>query len=366
VQAAQMVGYGFEIGDHPSDGQQCGDDWTYAELYAQYATDLTTWRAKYSSVPSQVSSRYHCYSWDDWDMMPRVNRALGVKYDLNTVAYPASWVNSNSPMVTGSGMNMRLTDTSGALLDVHQGVTNFDNTAADSMAIAAMFDNAVGVKGYYGLFGSHYDMGPNDQYHDMLVNMAKSRHIPIISADQALEWLTSRERSTISQLASPSIGQVTFRVTPSEGAHGLKAMLPSDDASGHIGSLRRDGQLVNYQTEMIKGVSYITFEARSGQYDARYSDYGKQSDQSVGTSPPIKATNIAARQSDVVSAEGEVSVPQNQTPTTYRYSSGDSTDSRQQPTDGPWYTRPIAWASGLGVAVILGGVGWWAIAMRRH
>jgi hypothetical protein len=369
TQAAQLAGYGFEIGDHPSENQNCSDYNLYAELYAQYAGDMTAWRAKYTSVPHQVSSRYHCYTWSDWDMMPRADQALGVRYDLNTVAYPASWISSRSPMVTGSGMNMRLTDASGALLDVHQGVTNFDNTAVDSTAVAAMFDNALGVNGYYGLFGSHYDMGPGDFYHDTLVNLAKSRGVPVISAAQALEWLTSREQSTISQLASPATGQVTFRITPSEGAHGLQAMVPSQDAGGHAVSLLRDGQAVSYQTKIIKGVSYIVFEARSGQYEVHYSDYGQAASQSDDNTEFVKSGTLAMYQSADAPVADQVT--EDKTATAQSHKGTMSVDNKhdylsQLPSHIPWYSQPTVWVVGTGVAIAVTGTSWGLVSVRRR
>jgi hypothetical protein len=371
AQAAKLAGYGFEIGDHPSDDKQCGNHGSYAELYAQYAADLTAWRTKYSSLPQQVSSRYHCYAWSDWDMMPRADYALGVGYDLNTVAYPATWVGSRSPMVTGSGMNMRLTDASGALVDVRQGVTNFDNTTADSTAIAAMFDNALGADGYYGLFGSHYDMGPGDQYHDTLVNLAKSRNIPMISAAQALEWLTGREQSTISQLASPVIGQVTFQITASEGAYGLRAMIPSRSAGGDVVSLLRDGQPVVYQAENIKGVSYIVFDARSGAYEARYSDYGQGVTQpAIGTNL-VKPGNGAARKAVAMVAGDKIAQESEENSITSSpdrtVSAGAENDnSSQSSTAAPWYGLSIVWVIGAGALAATAGVGWWLVSMRHR
>jgi hypothetical protein len=375
AQAAQAVGYGFEIGDHPSDSKQCSDDRTYAGFYAQYATDLTVWRAKYSSVPQPVSSRFHCYAWNDWDIMPRADQTFGVKYDLNTVAYPLSWISSRSPMVTGSGMNMRLTDASGALLDVHQGVTNFDNTSADSTAIAAMFDNAVGVNGYYGLFGSHYDMGPNDPYHDTLVALAKSRHIPIISAAQALEWLTSREQSTISQLESPATGQVTFRIAAAEGAHGLRAMVPLRDAGGTVTELKRDGQVIPYQTETIKGVAYVVFAARAGSYDVRYSDYGQgvasTPSQELSAGASVKQMRYQAS-ATATAPEAQAAQVENQaTVTTPRDAQGlmyviEETNSPHFNATPPWYNRPITWVIGAGALVATGSAGWWLLAFMRR
>lgn len=372
AQASQLVEYGFEIGDHPSEDGQCSYDDTYSELYGQYSSDLTVWRSKYSSVPYQTSARYHCYSWSNWDMMPRANQALGVRYDLNTVAYPASWVSSRSPMVTGSGMNMRFTDATGALLDVHQGVTNFDNTAANETAIAAMLDNAIGVNGYYGIFGSHYDMGPEDLYHKKLTDMARSRGVPLISAEQALEWLTSREQSAIREMDGSTPGRLVFGIEASEGAHGLQAMLPFRDASGTIARLLCDGVEVNYHLKVVKGVSYAVFDARPGSYEATYSDYGQavveleDSPKSTTIVTPFQRQGIEQQPS-----EEELVTPASMSnaPSGRRSSSSDRA-TQSEPTvetSAPWYSSPAVVVTGVGVTVAtVAGTSWWLGAVRRR
>lgn len=370
TQAAQLAGYGFEIADHPSDDQQCGGQTTYTSLYTQFASDLTAWRAKYSSVPNQISSRYHCYAWPDWDLMPRVSQALGVQYDLNTVAYPVGWVDSRSPMVTGSGMNMRLTDTSGAMLAVRQGVTNFDNTAANSTAIAAMLDNAIGVNGYYGIFGSHYDMGSNDLYHDTLVNLAMSRNVPLISAAQASEWLTGREQSVMSELASPVLGQVTFNITASEGAHGLRAMMPLYNDGGQIVSLSYNGESIDYQTKVIKGVTYGVFDARTGEYEVRYSNYVQAASQTGGSEASIPKVHTAIHRTASLSlGDGSIEreeqgqpIRLNNTPTT----DGDmGKNTSEAASDESLFTGYMVWLAGFSVALIALGA-WWALVLRRR
>jgi hypothetical protein len=386
-QAVQLAGYGFEIANHPSNtNAQCYNDADYAELYPHYSASMTTWNAKYSGVAPSMTSRYHCYSWADWDMMPRAGQAQGVKYDLNTVAFPASWINSRSPMVTGSGMNMRLTDISGALMNVHQGVTNFDNTSANATSIAAMLDNAIGVNGYYGIFGSHYDMEAGETYHQLLVDIAKSRGVPLISAAQALDWLTSREQSSFDQLAHPVVGQLTFHVTASEGAHGLRAMVPATDGAGTIANLLRAGQAVTYQTQTIKGVSYIVFEARTGDYDVRYSNYTPPTQPSGtpgagstgGTTSTTSSAPRAVSQSASIS-HTSVSTSDETNSTTATTEGQKSSDLgvdivhddqplktiEPTPTETPWYGRGVVWWI-AGVVLLLIALIWWFIAARRR
>ncbi|HEU4831013.1 MAG TPA: hypothetical protein VFS65_02485, partial [Candidatus Saccharimonadales bacterium] len=283
--ASQYASYGFEVADHPSRAGGCivpteGD----AQLNVYFSDDLAAWRAKYVSLPAQQTSRHHCYTWNSWDVMPLADIANGIRYDLNTVAFPVAWIGSKSPLVTGSGMNMRLTDASGAMVDVRQGVTNFDNISADATSIAAAFDNALGSNGYYGIFGSHYDM--TDDYEDTLYSLAKSRNVPIISSQQALTWLDGRNSSNFLNLTSSERGKVSFTIVSGEGAHGLQAMMPMKDAGGSLTSLAYEGQAVDYRTDIIKGVQYAIFSALPGDYDVTYSD--------VAVAPTVSGNTPAA------------------------------------------------------------------------
>ncbi|HEY8886682.1 MAG TPA: DUF4082 domain-containing protein [Candidatus Microsaccharimonas sp.] len=270
--AAQYNSLGFELGSHPSYSGGCGNFSTYADLTSHYSSDLLAFQTKYFTLPVQTTVRFHCYLWPSWDWMPRADLLNNVHYDLNSVAYPASLVGTHSPLVSGSGMNMRLTDASGALLDVHQGVTNFDNASAGTTSIAKTFDNALGATGYYGMFGSHYDM--TDSYASTLLSIAKSRNIPTITSQQALQWLSGRESSNFSQLASTAQGKETFTITTGEGAHGLQAMIPTSDKAGSLQTITIGAQPVTYRTDVIKGVQYAIFNAIPGDYTVMYSDFG--------------------------------------------------------------------------------------------
>jgi hypothetical protein len=383
AQAAQLTGYGFEIANHPvSPTGNCYNDANYTELYPKYAASMTTWNAKFTNVAPPVSTRYHCYSWPSWDAMPLSAQSQGIKYDLNTVAFPASWINSRSPMVTGSGMNMRLTDTAGAMIDVHQGVTNFDNTSANSTAITAMLDNAIGPNGYYGMFGSHYDMEAGEVYHQLLVDIAKSRGVPTITSKQALDWLTSREQSSFTQLARPTTGQLTFHVTASEGAHGLRSMVPVTNGGGTITSVTRGGQAVSYQTQTIKGVSYAVFDGRTGDYDVRYSNYSPVAGNTDGNAPGAGISPITTPRSGLSAAYSvdttadDTTVPGTDQPAddmgVHIVHDDQPLKTTTQPAetesqDTPWYEQPNVWLAAGGGSVVLAGSVWWGIgALRRR
>jgi hypothetical protein len=280
ARATQYKDLNFEIGDHV--GTTCGNFISYATLTTEYNNDLAAWRAKYTGIPNQVSHRYHCYVWSDWDTQARVDTDNGIRYDLNYMAYPASWLGSRSPIITGSGMNMRLTDVDGDMMDVRQGVTNFDDQVSTITNINATLDNAIGSTGYYGIFGTHYDM--SNVYDKTLYAAAKAHNVPMISSKQALTWLDGHGSSTFSNLAGVN-GQFTFTINTAIGANQLRAMMPIQDAAGTLTSLKLAGAPVTYQTQAVKGVQYAVFDAVPGNYAVGYDDY----DPDFGTTPPASS-----------------------------------------------------------------------------
>ncbi len=368
ARASQYIGYGFEIGDHPSDGGGCGTYTTLSDLNTAMAYNLSSWRSAHPGLPLQKTLRYHCYIWNNWDMQPLADFANGIRYDLDTVAYPSSWIGTNSPMVTGSGMNMRLTDINGAMIDVHQGVTNFDNTTAGTASITAAFDNALGPNGYYGIFGSHYDM--NDSYNQTLFSIAKSRNVPIISSQQALTWLDGRSSSNFANLKSLGIGRESFTIDVAEGAIGLQAMLSLNDAGGAIANIKLNGQAVTYQTNIIKGEQYAIFAAQPGDYVVTYSDYAAPVTTTAAGSPSqVKSADANSNTSDSVAATAGSAVADapsdGQTPSITRPITPAKTSpvsTSVKPGLSPLAT--IAIAAGAATVAGGGGAGIWAAIKR--
>jgi hypothetical protein len=299
--------------------------------------------------------------------MPRADVANGIRYDLNTVAYPASWIGGRSPMVTGSGMNMRLTDATGALLDVRQGVTNFDNVSSGATSIAATLDNALGAKGYYGIFGSHYDM--SDGYEKTLYALAASRHVPVISAEQALTWLDGRAASNFTNLRSEAIGRGVFSLHAAEGAYGLQAMMPLRDAGGELVTIAMGGHTVDYRTEIIKGIQYAIFAAKPGDYEVTYSDFGILTPGMGNVTPKstlAQGTGATSRGSEVASSSGPVDMPSQ---FAGRVSSEDEHLQAHTQTSqaSDWWHQPIVvWIFGGGAVLTTSGVAWWLVSVRRR
>jgi hypothetical protein len=306
TRATQYYNLGFGIGDHVSN--TCSNWVSLATLTAEYTADLATWRAKYSGVPNQTTHRYHCYVWADWDSQIQMDVANDIRYDLNYVNYPGSWFGTRAPLMTGSAMNMRFTDADGDMVNVHQGVTNIDDQSSNITNINALFGNALDSDGFYGIFGTHYDMVGS--FDNVLYSAAQSLGVPVISSEQALTWLDGRDSSAFSNFGG-SDGQYTFDITAGVGANNLQAMLPTQDAGGTLTSLTLAGSTVSYQTQTVKGVQYAVFDANPGSYTATYSDFGAgtggggSSGSGGGTTTTKKKTTITTTEEPTVTPTGE-------------------------------------------------------------
>lgn len=394
VRAAQYERLGYEIADHVSNNKLCNDYTSQANFSSIFGDDLSAWRSEYPSISDQVSNRTHCYLWSDWDSVPIVELAHGVRYDLNYVAYPGAWVNSRAPLMTGSGMNMRLTEADGDMIDVRQGVTNLDDTSANATSVNALLNNAVGSPGFYGIFGTHYDM--TSSYDVTLYEAAASRGIPLISSAQALTWLDGHGSSTFSDF-SGAAGQYLFTVSAAEGAYGLKAMMPINSAGGTLNNLKLAGTNVSYQTQAVKGVQYAVFDASPGNYTATYSDYqtpgpdpepnpGDDDGAGTGTSDPenpgggsssspSRSSRKTANLHDGNKSATPEATNENQLPDSSENSqtpaeddgnnSGPDRSEEQSISDrngGNW----VPWVlTGVGTILLLGGI-WWFVAARRR
>ncbi len=380
ARAAQYLTYGFEIGDHV--GTACSNFTSFATLSAEYTATLNTWRAKYSSIPNQVSHRYHCYVWNEWDTQARVDLANGIRYDLNYVAFPGTWIGSRSPIMTGSAMNMRFTDTTGAMLDVRQGTTNIDDQAAGGTdtTLNALLDGALN-NNYYGIFGTHYDMG--NVFDKTLFAAIRAHNVPMISSAQALSWLDGRNSSTFSNFSGGN-GQYNFTVAAAVGAVKLRAMLPTHDAAGTLTALSLAGSTVSYQTQTVKGEEYAVFDASPGAYVATYSDQSSGGGGSGGSSGSgsssagqgagaatktavPRASNTTQQETSVLDEQkppetSKTTQPAQQTTTPTLPSTSDATSPEQSGNAFPWWL--VYGVLGFGVL----GFGFWLFLLwrRRH
>ncbi len=272
AQAASYVANGFEVALHLNTGGGPCANWTPAELDIYYIVQMSTFQAKYTSVPPLLTERTHCVAWSDWASQPKVMLAHGMKLDTNYYHYPAAWIGGNPGFMTGSGLIMRFADLDGTTIDAYQAHTFMTDESGQSYpsTVNSLLDKATGPEGYYGVFTANMHTDEIDSPgSEAIITSAVARSVPVITAKQALDWTEGRNASSFREFAW-SGNTLTFRVVVGATANGLEAMLPMDGPSGRLSALQRGGSPVFFTTRTVKGVEYAAYTAVSGVYTAVY------------------------------------------------------------------------------------------------
>ena len=285
--------HGFEMGVHVTNN--CQDFTSFQDLDASYAPQLQSFHTNFPSLPAQTTHRFHCIVWSDWLTQAKVELSHGIRYSMDYYYWPPTWINGRPGLFTGSGLPMRFADLNGSMLNVYQGVSDLvnENGVNYDVGVATLLDNAIGQKGYYGLFGTHDDYR-DTTFSTAVINAAKARNVPIISAKQALTWVDGRNNSSFGSITWNN-NQLSFSVTAYAGAVNLRTMLPLYSATGELNSITKNGNTVSFTVETIKGMQYAFFDAPLGinNFVATYIP---------DTTPPVITNVVATPNADGTSA----------------------------------------------------------------
>jgi hypothetical protein len=272
AEVASYVAQGFEIALHVTTG--CVD-WTSASLTSAYTTQLTQFATQYPHAGAPKTNRTHCVVTSDYATQPQVEFNKGIRLDTNYYYFPEAWILDRPGMFTGSGMPQRFASSTGAMIDVYQATTQMTDESGQTFPKNpdALLDNAINL-GYYGAFTAnmHTDFNPSNSSISSvaIVNSAKNRGIPVISARQMLDWLDGRNASTFQSIAW-SGNVLSFTIGVGAGANGLQAMVPpAGRAFGPVSGITMGGAPVPFTMQDIKGVSYAVFAAAAGTYEVTY------------------------------------------------------------------------------------------------
>jgi methionine-rich copper-binding protein CopC len=264
---------GFEVGLHP---QNNCTNYSPSSLQNDYDTQLATWTQKYTSLQSPVSNRYHCLVWSDWSSQPEVEKAHGIRLDVNYYYWPPNWVNDRPGFFTGAGLPQRFARTDGTMIDVYQATTQMTDESGQSYPFTpdTLLDRAQGPLGYYGAFTAnmHTD-DPSTFQSDQLLASAFAHGVPLVTARQMLTWLDGRNASSFGSI-SGSGTSLQFTISVGTGADRLTAMVPTVSSGGTLSTLTRDGSAVSFTRQTVKGLEYALFAAAPGSYSATYTSGG--------------------------------------------------------------------------------------------
>jgi hypothetical protein len=266
-QAAAYGAQGFEIGSHAS--TYC-HNWSGHSLNRAFFEDLHEFHLVFPSVPPQQSSRLHCIVWSDYAGQPYIERAWNIRYDMNYYYWPRNWVDGRAGFMTGSGLPMRFSDEVGQLIDVYQHETHLvDEVFAGAFeAVEALIDRALGPEAYYGAFGTHFDF--HNAFDVQLMGLAVAKGVNMVSVQQMLDWIEGRNASFFGN-ARWEASTLSFEAHTDPRTGGmLLGMLPRHFGGAQLLEIRRDAEIIPFDTENIKGIEYSLFSASTGSYVATY------------------------------------------------------------------------------------------------
>ncbi len=271
AEADELVAAGFDLGAHVTTSCQ---NWSPRSLDLAYARGLRAFRARFPALPAQRGSRLHCVVTSDPLTQPRVERAWGIRLDMNYYRWPPEWVDRREGFMTGSGLPMRFSDLDGGLLDVHQQETHLVDEVfhGDADALRRLVSRARGPQGWVGAFGTHVDF--TDSFADDLVSVARGLRVPVVSAEQLLAWTDARAATTYGHPQRDD-RHVHFRVRgPSAAEVGgpgmLRAMMPLRTRDGVVRRVLHHGKDLPHDVREVQGLEYAVFDAVPGGYTVRY------------------------------------------------------------------------------------------------
>ena len=273
AQAAAYTQQGFEVAAHINTG--CAS-YAASSLPAIYSYELDQFASNFPSVPAPVTNRTHCIAWSDWSTQATVSLSKGIRLDTNYYYWPPSWVANRPGFFTGSGIPMRFAQKDGSLINVFQAATQLTDESGQQFpyTINTLLDNAIGPNGYFGVFTAnmHTDSNTGDSrlWSDQIVDSAKARGVPVVSAKQMLQWLDAKDTSSFGSF-NWSGNTLTFSIAAAASANGLQALIPAVGPSGALTGLSQGGNPVAFSIQTLKGIDYAVFSAASGTYTAVYS-----------------------------------------------------------------------------------------------
>ncbi|MCW2955651.1 MAG: hypothetical protein JWO69_520 [Thermoleophilia bacterium] len=233
---------------------------------------LGTFAGMYPSLPAQETMRTHCVVWTTWLDDQKIARAEGIRLDLNSYYWPVTWVQNRPGLMTGSGFPMKLADRDGSTIDMWSANTQITDESGQTLNLHArtLLDNALDpTKQYFGAFvaNMHVD-GGNEPLAQTVLNVAVGRGVPVISAEQLLEWSDTRAATKLTDTTWDGTA-LGFDVTTS--ARNLDVLVPAVIGGKRIASVKRcDGTLVEPNTATIKGVEQAFIGVTTGRYAVSY------------------------------------------------------------------------------------------------
>jgi hypothetical protein len=264
AQASSYNNAGFEVALHVN--TNCAD-FTPSSLESFVSSQLSSWSAKYTSLPLPVTNRTHCIAWSDYTTQPRVELNHGIRFDTNYYYWPPAWVNNQPGFFTGSGIHMRFADSNGNLMDVFQAPTQMtDESGQTYLHCRYTLTGRSDLKAITVLLANAHTDVPETLESDAIVSSAPAREFRDFSTpDAGMAGGRYARRSTVSSERHA----LSFTINVGQGANGLS---PWCRKSGrNVTGITRDGTPVSFASVTVKGITYVRFTA-ANEYQSSHTD----------------------------------------------------------------------------------------------
>ncbi len=261
--------------------------------------------------------------------------------------------------LTGSGLPMRFVDLNGEILPVYQQLTNivdeqymaqpfYPDWNQDAAQVIAMMDD--GLRAYHSAFVAnfhvdYYNWGEIRPWAESIMTAARSRGMPIWTADQWLDYVLNRDAVRIQDVRwDETSGRLSFAFvsTPTLSfSHTL--WLPQRFGTWEIREARVDGQLVPLMPQTLRGIPGIFLLLSPGSHELEVSFEGQ-------TSTPSPTPTVAPSPTPTFTPQPSPTprATSSPTPTPTRIPSPTPTVT-PSPTPSPTPTLPpVAWIRGSG------------------
>ena len=219
------------------------------------------------------ASRTHCIVWSDWSSEPEVELQHGIRFDTNYYYWPEGCVQNTPGLFTGSGFPMRFADrrrlddrrlpgNDPAHRRVRPDIADGVPGAARQGARAARATTASSPRNMHTDSADHAGA-------DAIVEEARARGVPIVSAVQMLDLARRSQRLVLPRL------ELRRRPAALQRRPCRRRARPRDDGAaaspaGELTQVVRNGAPVSVDRRTVKGIDYAIFDSSSGDYIAAY------------------------------------------------------------------------------------------------
>jgi len=250
-------GHAFSVHTNPRI-REIDPYWHMTESVRAHKTKL---EADYGQ-PARVY-RSHCVHWQGYVESARILADMGFQMDSSMISLLDCW----GLYVNGSGRPMRFVDEHGQIIDIFEQAVAFYDDASVKQVLTEQPELEIAraalilrdtVERYHTPFGflshpvsfatysSHFVKG--------VLSCARSLNVPILNADEWLEFTLQRDHTEISG-ATWDADTLSFTLRRAESAAALTVMAPVPGHM-HVAKVTVDGNEATIGTQQVHGTSY--------------------------------------------------------------------------------------------------------------